>query len=73
MDRVCTVEVRGPVTSQIPSGARIVVPRGRYALRELSLHEYELHGGSGKVFDLTLRDVAHYMRREMTVIEGSWP
>jgi hypothetical protein len=68
MDRVCTVEVHGLVSSQILSGARIVVPRGRYTLRELSLHEYE-----GKVFDLTLRNVAHYMRREMTVVERRWP
>lgn len=73
MDRACTVEIRGLVSSQVPGGARIVVPHGRYTLCEISLHEYELCGAAGKTFDLTLHDVAHYMRREIAVVEGRWP
>lgn len=73
MGRHCTVEVGGLVSNLIPSGARIAVPRGRYTLRERSLDEYELQHASGKTFELTLHDVAHYLHSELAVVEGRWP
>ena len=74
MNRPCTVEVRGLVSTLLPSGARTAVPRGRYMLSERSLHEYELRRRSGQAFALTLNDVAHYTQGgELAVVEGRWP
>ncbi len=72
-NKVCKVQIHGLVSRLRSDGRRVVCPPARYTMRELSVDRYELSSDDLPTFELTLKEVAHYMKTEMKVVEGHWP
>lgn len=72
--RLWTVNVRSRIAGQDEHGERVIVPAGRYILREIDEITYELLDSSDPaLLTLRLSEVAAYWKSGAIAIDGMWP
>jgi hypothetical protein len=68
-----TVYAADRISGYASDGVRVLVPTGRYVLREVDDITYELHDSSSALLTLRLSEVANYWRTGVLQIDGMWP
>jgi hypothetical protein len=71
--RMWTVNAASRITGVTDDGTLVVVPSGRYVLREIDEITYELHDSTSALLTLKLSEVARYWREGLLQIDGLWP
>jgi hypothetical protein len=71
--RMWTVNAATRITGVTEEGTLIVMPAGRYVLREIDEITYELHDSTSALLTLKLSEVARYAREGVFQIDGLWP
>ena len=71
--RMWTIKAASRITGVTEEGTLVVMPAGRYVLREIDDITYELHDSSSALLTLKLSEVARYWREGVLQIDGLWP
>lgn len=71
--RMWTVNAASRITGVTEDGTLVVMPSGRYVLREIDEITYELHDSTSALLTLKLTEVARYWREGVLQIDGLWP
>jgi hypothetical protein len=71
--RMWTVNAATRINGVTEDGTHVVLPAGRYVLREIDEITYELHDSASALLTLRLTEVARYWREGVLQIDGLWP